>query len=178
MGRHHRSHSRSHRHRSRSSSSESPRRSRSRSREASFPRAVITESGGEISCSVEETNRIRAELGLAPLEEDHHEMKVQKNGDEISMSVEETNALRKKLGLPPLEVDSEESETRLENGVIFVDMAKKRREEEIREKLEKSRQERERIEMQNLKGKGLGDMLMEEEKSMDVKEWVHSKYDG
>lgn len=101
-------------------------------------------------------------------------MKVQKDGDEISMSVEETNALRKKLGLPPLEVDSTEDGTRMEDGVIFVDMEKKRREEEIREKLEKSRQERERIAMQNLKGKGLGDMLMEEEKSMDVKEWVRS----
>ena len=30
-------------------------------------KAIVTESNGEISCSVEETNRIRALLGLKPL---------------------------------------------------------------------------------------------------------------
>lgn len=30
-------------------------------------KAVVTESNGEISCSVEETNRIRALLGMKPL---------------------------------------------------------------------------------------------------------------
>ena len=30
-------------------------------------KATVTESNGEISCSVEETNRIRALLGLKPL---------------------------------------------------------------------------------------------------------------
>ena len=84
----------------------------------------MTESGGEISCSVEETNRIRAELGLPPLEMDTNEVKVHTDGDEISMSVEETNELRKKLGLPPLEVGDADGETRDENGVIFVDMEK------------------------------------------------------
>ena len=132
----------------------------------------MTESGGEISCSVEETNRIRAELGLPPLEMDTSEVKVHTDGDEISMSVEETNELRKKLGLPPLEVGDADGETKDENGVIFVDMEKQRREAEIREKLERSRQERERIAMQNLKGKGLGDLFAEEDKSMDVKQWV------
>lgn len=38
--------------------------------EEPIPRAVTTEEGGEISCSVEETNRIRAQLGLPPLEID------------------------------------------------------------------------------------------------------------
>jgi hypothetical protein len=33
----------------------------------SFIKAVVTESNGEISCSVEETNRVRALLGLKPL---------------------------------------------------------------------------------------------------------------
>ena len=33
-----------------------------------FVRAVVTESGGEVSASVEETNRIRAALGLRPLD--------------------------------------------------------------------------------------------------------------
>ena len=34
---------------------------------ASIPKAVVSESNGEVSCSVEETNRIRAAIGLAPL---------------------------------------------------------------------------------------------------------------
>lgn len=33
-----------------------------------LPRAAVTESGDEVSCSVEETNRIRASLGLRPLD--------------------------------------------------------------------------------------------------------------
>lgn len=33
----------------------------------SIPKAAVNEENGEISCSVEETNRIRALLGLKPL---------------------------------------------------------------------------------------------------------------
>ena len=33
-----------------------------------IPRALVTESGDEVSCSIEETNRIRAALGLRPLD--------------------------------------------------------------------------------------------------------------
>lgn len=32
-----------------------------------FPKAAVTEANGEISCSIEESNRIRAMLGLKPL---------------------------------------------------------------------------------------------------------------
>ena len=35
-----------------------------------IPKAVVTESNGEISCSIEESNRIRALLGLKPLKVD------------------------------------------------------------------------------------------------------------
>jgi len=35
-----------------------------------IPQAVVSESNGEISCSVEESNRIRAMLGLKPLKTD------------------------------------------------------------------------------------------------------------
>ena len=109
--------------------------------EEPIPRAVTTEEGGEISCSVEETNRIRAQLGLPPLEIDDNK---------------------------PATEDSQKDE----DGFVFIDHSKILEEERIRQKLEKSRQDRERDEMQNLKGKSLGDMLSEESKGLDVKAWV------
>lgn len=36
--------------------------------EVSIVKASVVESNGEISCSIEETNRIRAALGLRPLD--------------------------------------------------------------------------------------------------------------
>lgn len=51
-------------------------------------------------------------------------------------------------------------------------MDKQRREEAIREKLERSKKERERLALQNLEGKSLGDLLTEETKELDVKQWV------
>lgn len=68
-------------------------------------------------------------------------------------------------------MDNEE-ETKTEDGIVIVDMDKQRREAAIREKLEKSRRERERLALQNLEGKGLGDLLTEETKELDVKQWV------
>lgn len=77
------------------------------------------------------------------------------------------------MGLPPLEIDTEEETTnKTEDGVVLIDMDKQRREEAIRKKLEKSRKERERLALQNLEGKGLGDLLTEESGPMDVKAWV------
>ena len=103
-----------------------------------IPHANVTEEGGEISCSVEETNRIRAQLGL-----------------------------------PPLEIDDTKEEKQVDDDwFVFVDHSKILEEEQIRKKLEKSRQDRERDEYQNLKGKGLGDLLSEEGKELDVKAWV------
>lgn len=131
------------RNRSRSVSSESnaskgsaPSNNRQNDNDDYFPKATVSEVGGEISCSIEETNRIRTELGL-----------------------------------PPLEIDNEE-ETKTEDGVVIVDMDKQRREEAIREKLERSKKERERLALQNLEGKSLGDLLTEETKELDVKQWV------
>lgn len=92
-------------------------------------------------------------------------------GGEISCSIEETNRIRAELGLPPLEIDNEE-EAKTEDGVVIVDMDKQRREEAIREKLERSKRERERLALQNLEGKSLGDLLTEETKELDVKQWV------
>uniref|UniRef100_A0A7S2RWK0 SART-1 family protein n=1 Tax=Mucochytrium quahogii TaxID=96639 RepID=A0A7S2RWK0_9STRA len=82
-----------------------------------FPKATTTEANGEISCSIEETNRIRAELGLKPLRLDGKgkaDEKVQggsvsadvvESNGEVSCSVEETNRVRALLGLKPLRVD-------------------------------------------------------------------------
>lgn len=42
-----------------------------------FPRAQVSESNGEVSCSVEETNRVRALLGLRPLDLEKKESAVE-----------------------------------------------------------------------------------------------------
>ena len=52
-------------------------------------KAMTTEENGEISCSVDETNRIRALLGLKPLND-------QKGGNEKA-AVDNFNANREKL---------------------------------------------------------------------------------
>ena len=99
--------------------------------------------------------------------------KCKEEGGEISCSVEETNRIRAQLGLPPLEIDDTKEEKQVDDdGFVFVDHSKILEEEQIRKKLEKSRQDRERDEYQNLKGKGLGDLLSEEGKELDVKAWV------
>ena len=110
--------------------------------EDNFPKAVTTESNGEISCSIEETNRIRAELGLPPLELDDDQKEPQK------------------------------SEEKDEEGYVYVDHKKILEDEYIRQKLEKSRQKREYEEYNNLKGKSLGDLLTDEMATVDVKAWV------
>jgi len=72
-------------------------------------RANVMEKDGEVSCSVEETNRIRKLLGMKPLNfsvedkgDDFVHAKVTENNGEISCSVEETNRIRVQLGLKPL----------------------------------------------------------------------------
>lgn len=81
-------------------------------------RANVTKKNGEISCSVEETNRIRAALGLRPLrtnvlsEQKHSTPPLRPNvtskSGEISCSVEETNRIRASLGLKPLRTSPSE----------------------------------------------------------------------
>ena len=64
---------------------------------------------GEISCSVEETNRLREKLGLKPLKVEPTPQRtkqvkadVTKSKGEVSCSIEETNRIRAELGLKPL----------------------------------------------------------------------------
>ena len=70
-----------------------------------------------IELSIEETQALRAKLGLAPLRFDDDENTTkphehvppptsETNEEELSLSIEETNALRSKLGLAPLQIDS------------------------------------------------------------------------
>lgn len=128
--------------------------------------------------SVEETNKLRASLGLPPLEVDSPAPPPSQQGDEISLSVEETNKLRAKLGLPPLEETPAPStaatgETTIDaEGYVVIDMEKQRREEAIRAKLEQSRQRRERESLSHLQGKGLGSILSAEYHNMSLKDWV------
>jgi hypothetical protein len=69
--------------------------------EADVPTMHVTESNGEISASVEETNRVRASLGLAPLKEDAgHESAARGNVEERTKAMVkegEEDALRDKL---------------------------------------------------------------------------------
>ncbi len=101
-------------------------------------KAVVNESNGEISCSIEETNRVRILLGLKPLNSststnsadssssmvtnkisssssyNSNELKasVTEENNEISCSVEETNRIRAQLGLKPLNISSTSNDLR------------------------------------------------------------------
>jgi U4/U6.U5 tri-snRNP-associated protein 1 len=66
-----------------------------------------------IELSIEETQALRAKLGLAPLRFDNDITNDANNNGisndkEISLSIEETNSLRHQLGLAPLQLDDKE----------------------------------------------------------------------
>ena len=99
-----------------------------------------------IELSVEETNRLRAELGLAPLRGVGDEAQVSASstaakgdgGEEVlQLSVSETNDLRAKLGLPPLR---EGRETKKEDQ--HVPAINQGHEREAQERIEKSKLKR------------------------------------
>jgi hypothetical protein len=151
---------------------------------ASFPSAKTTERNGEISCSIEETNRIRAALGLGPL-------RVGPRGPpppqppqpsaapppapaataaaaasgEISLGVAETNALRASLGLAPLRASAARAET-------FVDLAAagRAREEAAAAAARLERTRRERAELEAASRQSLGQQLVGSKVS--AAEWV------
>jgi U4/U6.U5 tri-snRNP-associated protein 1 len=77
-----------------------------------------------IELSIEETQALRAKLGLAPLRLDNNDNTPSTNNNqtdgqptssgndkEISLSIDETNALRLKLGLAPLQLDTTVDDT-------------------------------------------------------------------
>ena len=64
----------------------------------SFPEAIVTESNGEISCTIEETNRIRALLGMKPLRVDSKEDKLkEKQAEQDRINAEEQQRKNKAL---------------------------------------------------------------------------------
>lgn len=166
-----------------------------------IPKAVVSESNGEISCSVEETNRIRALLGLKPLRgvpsssgssssgsggagPAGGEVKatVSESNGEISCSVEETNRIRALLGLKPLNVDGQSgsSSSVLSQEARSVENFHKQKEEEQKAKEEKELRERledakaRRYIQTKFEGRGLGEVGGDEEetKLLSAAEWA------
>eukprot|EP00750_Incisomonas_marina_P012032 INCI16506.1.p1 GENE.INCI16506.1~~INCI16506.1.p1 ORF type:complete len:758 (+),score=210.63 INCI16506.1:346-2619(+) len=67
-----------------------------------IPKAMVTESNGEISCSVEETNRIRALLGMKPLNVQKPLTKAEKSA-ELSQQREEAAERSRRKAIADLE---------------------------------------------------------------------------
>ncbi|KAI5967918.1 hypothetical protein CANMA_002686 [Candida margitis] len=61
----------------------------------------------EISLSLEETNKIRTQLGLKPIEEKPISHNNNNNNNVIELSLEETNKLRLSLGLKPIPIEQQ-----------------------------------------------------------------------
>jgi U4/U6.U5 tri-snRNP-associated protein 1 len=69
-----------------------------------IPQAVVSSSGNEISCSIEETNRVRALLGLKPLRQDapkkkevvHVDIAAERARDEALLRIERARKEREK----------------------------------------------------------------------------------
>jgi U4/U6.U5 tri-snRNP-associated protein 1 len=158
-----------------------------------IPKAVVTESNGEISCSVEETNRIRALLGLKPLRgvgannggggaaSGDVKATVTESNGEISCSIEETNRIRALLGLKPLKLDgSAGSSNVLNQEARSVENFHKQKEEEQRAKEEQELRERiedakaRRYVQAKFEGRGLGEVGgdADETKLLSAAEWA------
>eukprot|EP00736_Rhodelphis_marinus_P007677 Rmarinus@m.1406 len=131
-------------------------------------RANVKEKGGEVLCSIEETNRIRKELGLKPLEveepakqpSEEIRANVSESGGEVSCSIEETNRIRAQLGLKPLEVEDPKKEE-AERLRLAAERQKEEEAERLRAKIEEKR--RQRKSAAKIPTKTLGDSDEEEE---------------
>ena len=112
-----------------------------------------------IELSIEETNKLRQQLGLKPLRTlsitssnnnhsttDTSNASAQNSNDgEISLSIQESNVLREKLGLPPLRSnDSSSTEKgRKPRDAIHAPAKNTREEEQVKERIEKAKLQRE-----------------------------------
>ena len=165
-----------------------PNRNASIISETPLLKAKITESNGEISCSVEETNRIRAQLGLKPLTvrqtsssatlSNASAFKAESNADgEISASVEETNRIRISLGMKPLSAGLSASSKRDQEAKANFEQATKTTEQErdtkaIRLRIDQARARR--LEQQEAR-EGLtltSGASAEEAQALSAAEWV------
>ncbi|XP_053672828.1 U4/U6.U5 tri-snRNP-associated protein 1 [Anopheles nili] len=196
------------RRRHRSPSPPPPPKASSSSRKRSV--SPIPDNGAGDVLSVDESNKLRAKLGLRPLETSSKKRvrspspplppktsssatgsrkrsasPIPENGAGDSLSIEETNKLRAKLGLRPLDVSASKSDstpskgTEAENTDKLKDdwgefyhkpaknLSEKTQEEKIREKL-KERREKRAIEEKLKRLKTLG----EEDEVDDLKGWV------
>ncbi|KAF3933342.1 hypothetical protein ABW19_dt0202929 [Dactylella cylindrospora] len=124
--------------------------------------------------SIEETNRIRASLGLKPLRVDTAppppppEEKPPKQDGDDSISIEETNRIRAALGLKPLKTDTSAASAADDNSFDAQerravdnwkkhqdDLDKKKQREQIKEEIRKAKDKA--LREQKLEGKGLAD---------------------
>lgn len=103
------------------------------------------------SLNVGDSNKLRAKLGLKPLEEPKREEKTEGDGNVTSLSVEETNKLREKLGLKPLDVGTKSGDVH----VPAKNMGKIMETEKLVNKM-KMVQEKRRIKQQLGRVKSLG----------------------
>lgn len=119
-----------------------------------------------IELSIEETNKLRLELGLKPLrgvtssssslsgntaattnpppplEQNHNS--TSKKPDEINLSIEETNNLRSKLGLPPLKISSSQNNSgKKASEAIHAPALNTRKKDEIQKRIEEAKLKRE-----------------------------------
>ena len=107
--------------------------------------------GGEevIELSVEETNELRAKLGLAPLRgvsgRSNPPPQQQASSEEVlELSVDDTNALREKLGLAPLRVTDGDDETgKSARQAVHKPAENEGEAKELQARMEKARLERE-----------------------------------
>ncbi len=111
-----------------------------------------------LELSVEETNKLRIELGLKPLKDSsspsHGSAAAPapnanaNNSDEINLSIEETNALRSKIGLPPLKVTSSSNENngepsgRKASEAIHAPASNTREQDEVKRRIEEAKLKR------------------------------------
>ena len=108
-------------------------------------RAVVSESNGEISCSVEETNRLRASLGLRPLD------------------VGDSSAAKPKEGSKEAPIDANQ---------IRSEEEKMQKTAEIQNKIQEMKQQR-LVASKVMAKKGLGDSSSDDETIDNAASWVN-----
>uniref|UniRef100_A0A7S3PNI2 SART-1 protein n=1 Tax=Aplanochytrium stocchinoi TaxID=215587 RepID=A0A7S3PNI2_9STRA len=125
---------------------------------------------GEVSCSVEETNKIRAKLGLKPLREknkrntEQSKAKVIEKNGEISCSIEDTNRIRAQLGLKPLRVQQNKKNS---DKIQVKSGSKPKVDADVEARIERARKKR------KLKEKFISTKtLAESSEDLDTSEWI------
>lgn len=138
----------------------------------------------EISLSIEETNKLRASIGLAPIPLPHEQkndvraqqetvQQVPKTANaKEELSIEETNKLRLSLGLKPIPVDEDTVTSREDNEVRNfrrhqLDIRDKERDNEIKQRIDNAK-------ARNLTRKRMatGKTLLEDDETESTDDWL------